>query len=109
MSILGISWVNILKASLAHVMSSYPLLTVFLALLYFMGLHDGRNYEKKTHQCSQADLQYITADQIYHWETFRMYENPDADEGIVPLQHYHHSVIGWKRKTSYSVPSNHIA
>lgn len=64
---------------------------------------------KKTHQFSQADLQYITADQIYHWETFRIYENPDADEGIVPLQHYHHSGIGWKRKISYSVPFNHIA
>ena len=77
-------------------------------LLHFLSWRDGRIYEK-THQFTQTDLQSITADQIYRWAKFRIYGDPDADEGTVPPQHYRlHSVLGWKRSISYFMPSNHM-
>ena len=63
----------------------------------------------KGHVLSHQQLLEISAEEIYHWVKFRVYGDPDADEGVCPPIHYCvNSVLGWKRAISYSMPNNNM-
>ena len=56
-------------------------------LRHLMSWRDGVTYEKN-HQFSSDQLENVTAQDIYRWAKFRVYGDPDADEGVSPPIHY---------------------
>lgn len=77
-------------------------------LRHLISWRDGLTYDKN-HQFSFDELKNITAEDIYRWAKFRVYGDPDADEGVCPPIHYRvNSVLGWKRAISYSMPNNNM-
>jgi hypothetical protein len=51
----------------------------------------------------------VTADDVYRWAKFRIYGDPDANEGTEPPRFYRlHSVLAWKRAISHFMPNNNV-
>ena len=81
----------------------------FPPLREFMSWRNRRDYPRRGYTFTREQLEPITADEYYRWNKFKIYDDPDADETILPPVNYRvNTVMGWKKAVSSFMVNSHM-